>query len=254
MNAIKSFIYNQIIPVIGKIFNSKNKYVNIIYYHDVVKEEGSTFMRINIDTFKRQMQYLVDNNYQTLTFSDLSCPENCLWGRKKVVITFDDGWKSNYFEIFEYMKNKGIKYNIYLAVGEIGKNPDYLTWEQVREMHVSGFVGFGAHTFTHPNMSDITSLDLKHEINDANSIIESNIGVFPKDFCFPFGAYSQGTLSKIIDLGIYDRIYTSDLRYSYMQNGAIVFGRNAISNNERFSTFVKKVLGYYNVFSFLTRR
>lgn len=42
------------------------------------------------------------------------------------------------------MKSLGLKYNIYLTIGEIGTNPEYLTWDIVRKIHSEGIVGFGA--------------------------------------------------------------------------------------------------------------
>ena len=39
--------------------------------------------------------------------------------RKSILITFDDGWLSNYTEIFDFMKLKKIKYNIFLEIATI---------------------------------------------------------------------------------------------------------------------------------------
>ena len=89
---------------------------------------------------------------------------------KSVIITFDDGWLSNYTEIFEFMKEKNIKYNVYLEIEAIGNNPDYLTWDMVREMHKSGIVGFGAHTYSHASMKNIDEIDTEKEITLANEV------------------------------------------------------------------------------------
>ena len=247
MNPIKKIIYQYGIPFIGRICNGRNKFVNVIYYHDIVSGKGNSFQQTNIDVFKRQMQYIASQGYQTLRFDDLKSEKDEAFGRKKIVIVFDDGWKSNYTEIYEFMKSLGIKYSIYLAVKEIGANPDYLTWNQVRLMHDEGIVGFGAHTYTHPHIDAIINIDVDVEFKMADAIFEAELGYKPLDFCYPYGTYSEETNEYISSHLVYKRIYTSRLMYSYRQNGKIIFGRNGISGDEPFRVFVSKLKGYYNV-------
>ncbi len=246
MNSIKQLVYNYGIPFVGYLFRLNNKYVNVVYYHDIVKGEGFSFIRTNIDVFKRQMEYIASRGYKTLRFDDLD--DNAIkYNPKTIVIAFDDGWKSNYTEIYGLMKSLGIKYNIYLTVKEIGTNPDYLTWEQVQQMHDEGLVGFGTHTYSHPDMSDISRIDPKIEFDKADSVFHEHLGFWPLDFCYPFGKYSEESNDYILKHTAYKRIYTSRLMYSYLQDGKVVFGRNGISNNETFGVFKSKTKGFYNV-------
>lgn len=246
MNPIKKLIYNYSIPFLGRIFHYNNKLLNVIYYHDIVKGEGQSYMRMNIDIFKRHMEYIASHGYKTLRFDELN-DDTIRYNPKTVLITFDDGWKSNYTEIYDYMKSLGIKYNIYLAVKEIGFNSDYLTWEQVKKMHDEGFVGFGVHTYTHPDMSDINKIDPKIEFEKADSIFYEKLGFQPLDFCYPFGKYSEESNEYIVKHTAYTRIYTSRMMYSYLQNCKVIFGRNGISNNDSFRVFKAKLKGYFNV-------
>lgn len=252
MNPLKKLIYNYGIPLLGCMFRGNNKLVNVIYYHDIVKGVGYSFMRTNIDIFKRQMMYIASHGYKTLRFDELN-DETIKYNPKTVVIAFDDGWKSNYTEIYDLMKSLGIKYNIYLAVKEIGINPDYLTWEQVRLMHEEGSVGFGAHTYTHPDMSDISKIDPAVEFDMADKVFEEQLGYKPLDFCYPFGSYSEESNDYIVKNTKYIRIYTSRMMYSYLQDGKVIFGRNGISNDEPFSVFKAKLNGYFNIWKTIIR-
>lgn len=247
MNVIKKIAYNHLIPFIGRLNVGKNKFVNIIYYHDIVKGEGQSFMRTNLNLFKRQMQYIADNGYKTLRFDELDDQKNLKFEKKKVVIAFDDGWRSNYTEIFDFMQSLGIKYNIYLTIGEIGKNPEYLTWDLVRQMHDSGLVGFGVHTFTHPHVADMTGIDPHLEFVKANEVFNNELGYEPRDFCYPYGDCSEKAHEYLTTQTNYQRIYTSSMMYSYEQNGRIIFGRNGISNDEIFGVFKAKLNGWFNV-------
>lgn len=253
MNPIKRLAYNYFIPFIGKLCNGKNKFVNVIYYHDIVIRGGCSFMQTNIELFKRQMQYIADNGYKTLRFDELNNQGNLRFEKKKVVIAFDDGWLSNYTEIFEFMKSLGIKYNIYLTIGEIGKNPHYLTWDLVRQMHDSGWVGFGVHTFTHPHVADMKDIDPQLEFVHANEIFQKELGYEPLDFCYPYGSCSEKSHEFLSTQTNYQRIYTSTMMYSYEQNGRIIFGRNGISNDETFGVFKAKLNGFFNVWKTIIR-
>lgn len=234
-----------IIPFFGMLCNSRNKYVNVIYYHDIVRDEGDSYMRTNIDVFKQQMFWLFNKGYETVRFDDLD-DEHVRFNKKRILIAFDDGWLSNYTEIFGLMQELGFKYNIFLTMGEIGNNPDYLTWELVREMHNSGLVGFGAHTYTHPSMADLTKIDFKHEINDADELFEKQLGYKPIDFCYPYGYYSEASNFQLEKKTSYKHIYTSEKLYSYYQNGCVIFGRNGISTDYPMLYFKKKAKGYAN--------
>lgn len=254
MNPIKRFAYNHLIPFIGRLKVGGNKFVNVIYYHDIVQGEGQSFMRTNKDLFEKQMRYILENGYKTLRFDELADKENLKFEKKKVVIAFDDGWLSNYTEIFELMQSLGIKYNIYLTIGEIGKNPEYLTWDLVRQMHDSGLVSFGVHTFTHPHVADMTDIDPMLEFKQADAVFEKELGYQPLDFCYPYGSCSEKSHEYLTSQSHYKRIYTSAMMYSYEQNDCVIFGRNGINNDETFGVFKAKLNGYFNIWNQLTNK
>ena len=247
MNIIKNAIYNYGIPIIGALLHMKNKYINVIYYHDVVDGKGDSFMKTNFEDFKRQMEYIAKSGYTTVRFDDLETNEDVLYDAKKILIVFDDGFISNYTKVYVLMKELNLKYNIYLVIGKIGGDSNFLTWEQVRKMHKEGLVGFGVHTYTHPDMSDVNRIDAEVEFVKADSIFEEQLGYKPMDFCYPLGAYSEDSNEYISSCLEYKRIYTSRMMYSYCQNGKLIFGRNGISNDDSFGVFKAKLKGYFNV-------
>lgn len=249
MNIIKKLVYDNVVPMVGSLMKGKNKYVNVIYYHDIVTGEGNGAQQTNVEMFKKQMKYIAENGYKTITFDDIENGEDISFKDKYVLITFDDGWRSNYSEIFDFMKEKNIKYNIFLAVGEISNNADYLTWEQIREMHNSGLVGFGAHTYSHVSMKDIGEIDTKKEIDVANEKIFAEVGVYPTDFCYPYGHFTQKSNTFLLENTKYKRIYTSEHDFSYNVGEKIIFARSSINNSEDFRTFINKLNGKYNAFN-----
>jgi peptidoglycan/xylan/chitin deacetylase (PgdA/CDA1 family) len=224
----------------------------VIYYHDVVQGEGDSYMKINLARFKEQMLYLKSQGYETVTFNDLNKSTSKIsYSPRRVLITFDDGWRSNFSEIFDWMCQMGIRYNIFLTMGKIGTDPLYLDWSEVKKMSDSGMVGFGIHTYTHPDLSQDGQFDAELEFTQANKLFVEHLGVNPTDFCYPYGKYSSQIQNYLIENKFYPRIYTSDLTYTYHVGEALVFGRNAISNDYPIKVFRNKVRGYYNIFKSL---
>jgi len=64
-----------------------------------------------------------------------------------------------------------------------------LSWKEIREMQRAG-IDFGAHTLTHPDLTYLSSDQLKAEVCDAKSIIEDALGAPVTSFAYPYGRYN----------------------------------------------------------------
>jgi peptidoglycan/xylan/chitin deacetylase (PgdA/CDA1 family) len=71
-----------------------------------------------------------------------------------------------------------------------GGPPLMLTWEMVRAMR-SDLISFGAHTVTHPLLSQIDSSEMRAEIDDSKRCIEAALGEEVTSFAYPNGAPSD---------------------------------------------------------------
>lgn len=114
-----------LIASISIFFIYREPKVPVLCYHNVVSKEeqdnnpDSKLWNISVDNFEEEMKYLYDNNYKTLTMEEFY-----KWKKgeidvpfKSVLITFDDGFLSNYYYAFPILK----KYNINASVFVIGK-------------------------------------------------------------------------------------------------------------------------------------
>lgn len=55
----------------------------------------------------------------------------------------------------------------------------------MRELHSKG-ITFGSHTVTHPQLSDLSSVEVEHEIKLSKEIIEDKLGEGIDTFSYPF--------------------------------------------------------------------
>ena len=198
MNSFKKFIYSKVIPKVGMFFVTK-EHIPIIYYHNIVEDGlGYSFMHTELSVFKQHMEYLKNNNYKTYTFDQI--PENFKKNKhsKEVIITFDDGFLSNYNVVFPIMKKLGLKYSIFITPGFIeSNNPDYLCWDMIEEMFKSNLVGFGAHTYSHIDSRKINETNYQNEIKRTDALLEKYTQNGVKDFCFPFGYYNKQIIDRL---------------------------------------------------------
>ncbi len=236
------------------IFDLRKTEIPVIYYHSIVKEGGYSYAKTDLEVFKSHMQFLSDNNYKTLLFDEI--PDGFRKDKKDkvVLITFDDGYRDNYDLIFDFMRERGLKYNIFLAGEKIGNDAEYLTWEQVKMMSESGLVGFGAHTYHHVDCTKVDNSNIDVEVNQTNELIEKHIGKPMTDFCFPYGYYDIETLNYFADKTDYKNIYTSNYRPVQKIKNCNARGRAAIENSDTVSRFKRKVTGKYNILYHLKYR
>jgi len=72
-----------------------------------------------------------------------------------------------------------------------------LNWEQIDKMRASGLISFGAHTRTHPILSNISLDRAEREILTSKRIIENRLNVPVKFFAYPGGCLNPA-IKKIV--------------------------------------------------------
>ncbi len=117
----------------------------LMFHHFVPDGTPCNDWTLTESGFREELQWLSDRGYTTVLPSELvrgdPLPE------RAVMLTFDDGYASNYhiaYPILQEFQAKAVIAPITQRI-ESG-HPDFLTWEMCREMADSGLVEFGSHT------------------------------------------------------------------------------------------------------------
>jgi peptidoglycan/xylan/chitin deacetylase (PgdA/CDA1 family) len=74
-----------------------------------------------------------------------------------------------------------------------------LNWAEARAMTAAG-IQFGAHTVTHPNLTDINRLDVLYEFEKCRDRIQQETGQEVTAFAYPGGQFSDTVVEVVRDL------------------------------------------------------
>ncbi len=165
--------------------------VPVLMYHAVGDEIwGYSDLFVSTAGMEAQLQYLQENGYETIWFSDLAHIEDY---EKPVILTFDDGYDDNYTVLYPLLEQYQAKATIFVIGNAMG-NPHKMTREQVYELAASGLVSIQSHTYTHGNLSAMDEATLRQEMELSNAALAAATGQIPYVLCYPEGKYSHLTM------------------------------------------------------------
>ena len=230
----------------NNFFNLTNKNaLRIIMFHDTPEEYQ--------DIYERQIKFLISDGWKILDpkkFIKKKNEKKKFLG-KNLVITFDDGLRSNKIFAEKLKKKFGVKSIFFVPYlftrikkrSEVKKfcldklklkknNYQKLNLNSVdlKDLIKKGHV-IGSHTISHPNLKKINSLKiLKKEIIGSKRLLENLVKKKINIFAFTYGTLKDISQTSIdISLNNYDLIF-SGIRGDNSKNNKILF-RDEINNN-----------------------
>ncbi len=129
--------------------------VPILMLHDI---DETGLYSVSEEQFERQMRLIKDHGFNTVSFEELY--EYTLRGRElpenPIVITFDDGYQSNYDAAYPILKDLNMKATIYAIGSSMGKDTykdtghpifPHFGYDEAIEMYRSGLIDIQSHTY-----------------------------------------------------------------------------------------------------------
>ena len=171
--------------------------VPILVYHHVRPQEGwskSTWswkMTVTPQTFEKQMQWLADKGYTTVTLSELTAAirGDAFLPDKPVVITFDDNNLTQYDVALPIMEKHGQKAVFYLIAKYLDSN-NMVNRDRALTLQDKGNE-IASHTMTHRALPGLNDADLKWELDESKRILEELTGKPVKHLAYPGTAHNQ---------------------------------------------------------------
>src|SRR5438094_10335087 len=220
-------------PKITKPVVDQTAQTIIFCYHRLVDKVRYPGTEITPAAFEAQMKELKDSGLTVIPMQDLlawkrsekNIPPRC------AVITFDDGWKSQYEVAWPIMKNFGYPFTMFLycegvAGGSLGGG-QAITWEQLADMRDNG-IDIEAHSATHQDLREghtvmviepggkrtkkkLTGAEyeqwLQNEVVGCKQLLEQRLGIKVNCFAVPFGNYNDHVKEVARNAG-YEAMFT----------------------------------------------
>lgn len=204
--------------------------VSILNYHHVSSNPAPDMDTAKITTlladFERQMQYLAENNYTTITMQQLKdalegqSPElvegkNNLPARP-IILTFDDGYVDFYTNAYPILQKYRLKAYEALISDFVDKTTAYLTWDQIKQMQASGLVDFIAHSRHHKKLTELSPGEMDYEIAGSKQVIESQLGKSVDWFVYPYGSLNSQAIDRVRQAGFVGALGTNQGNWQSM--------------------------------------
>src|SRR5213593_678830 len=244
-------------PKITKPVVDQTAQTIIFCYHRLVDKIRYPGTEITPAAFEAQMKELKDRGITVISMQDLLAWKR---GEKNIpprcaVITFDDGWKSQYEVAWPIMKKFGYPFTMFLycegvAGGSLGGGQS-ITWEQLADMRDNG-VDIGAHSATHQDVREghtvmviepggkrtkkkLTGADyekwVQNEVVGCKELLEQRLGIKVNCFAVPFGNYNEHVKELARNAG-YEAMFTVYGQPITFTSPMDALGRYAIEANK----------------------
>ena len=214
MNLIKGFLYkildiSYFLIKYCKKFLIKNKIsgTRVLIYHDVKTQEQIQLFKKQILSLQNEYEFITPIEFQKDLFDNKK-------SKPKILLSFDDGFKSNrklaeevlnklnikalFFIISDFVgtkkqskRYKKIIHNIYPSGPSKSELSDPMDHDDIKFLISSGHQ-IGCHTQSHQMISKISSLnDLNKELVLSKHKLEKDFDIKIKHFAFPFGTFDS---------------------------------------------------------------
>ncbi len=218
-------------------------HATILLYHRFGDGRHPT-TSVSMEDFEAQMRYLKENNYKVIPIDKLVelLKDKKPIPPKTVVIAIDDGYRST-MKAYRVLKRYGFPFVVFLYMEAVGRYPDFLTLEQMREMERSGLVEFENHSYSHKpfGLMRDTKMFLK-DLLLSERRFEKLFGRKPRFYALPFGYYNRKVLKILKDRG-YSAVFTQDPGNVDLNTDLFRIPRQAIVGSwSRMENFKKKLV------------
>ncbi len=248
MKKILSYIFITLITVILIFFIvlGLNHQTPILMYHSLDKTRVETYAAVDLEIFKRQLDFIRKNQYQPITLSRYCqmLKNNKPISSKHIVITFDDGYQDN-LEGIKLLNKQNMPATIFIIGKNIGQD-GYLSKKQIKYFLKNSKVEIGSHTLTHRYLPDLTNPEIKTEVFQSKKYFEDLFNTKVETISYPIGGFDKRVLKTVKDSD-YLCACTTNRGFSKKQD-RFALRRIKISNDDLGIKLWAKISGFYNFF------
>lgn len=214
--------------------------LRVLLFHDIPISTVDRFAE-KIDFFRSRWNFLTPIEFERIISGEVQLTDD------SILLTFDDGFKSNKIIADEILKPRDIQSIFFIVPGFVdlvqrSDIDDYLvsnfrlhylsedarrelspmTWDDIRSLILDGH-SIGAHSMTHADLSGIGGCSLEYEILNCGDVIERKTGAKVNHFAYSFGGLVNFCPEALV---------LAAQKYQFIHTG--IRGNNVQSGRSRF--------------------
>jgi len=220
---------------------SEKGIIALMYHRFEENKYPSTNIRIN--NFIKHIELMKNSNIEFIdekTLKEIILKKKN-YSEKKILLTIDDAFLSFYKNAWPILQKEKIPFILFVNTREINnRHPNYMSWDQIREIHQSNLGIIGGHSFSHEYLAFATEDEVIKDINKSIEDYKRELNFNPEIFSYPFGEYSLEVKNIVKKLGYV---------MAFGQHSGVIHQRSDIFELPRFP--INESYGTLDRFSFL---
>ena len=170
----------------------------IVAFHRIQETDPSDSLSIDTASFERHCRFF-ERHFHVVPLRELVRRlENGQPVDRHLAITFDDGYRDNFVNARPVLEKLSLPATFFVVTDWIGTDVvpwwdqergvrhSWMTWDEVRALHRSGFE-VGGHTRSHVDLGQVCPVEARDEILGARLELECQIGARVDSFAYPYG-------------------------------------------------------------------
>ena len=159
-----------------------NERVPILMYHRLFgtmdelagSPKAATRYWLAVEDFERQILALAEHGYHAVSLAAVLAGAETYRAGKPIVISFDDGWASDYRYARPVLDRLGWTSDHFVTVSWVG-GERYVSWKDLEEMSLDG-VGIHSHSLTHRDFDRLSAPEIRDELAISKAQLEERLG------------------------------------------------------------------------------
>lgn len=217
--------------------------LRILMYHAIgtpIEGDVRCLYNMTFSRFEMQMRYLAEHYRNHLVPLDHSA----LKGETlRIALTFDDGYRDNLLVAAPLLVELGIPFTVFICTGAVAKrNAGFLRPEEVHELAGLPGVIIGAHSVSHPRLTECDDHKLYDELASSKAYLEDSLGSRVNSLSYPHGAVNRRVRDLAENVG-YQIGATSRFDINQHERDPLLLCRTDIWAEDDLPTFKQKLQG-----------
>ncbi len=186
--------------------------VLVLMYHKIARAPLATnlpFLYVTPRGFDRHLGELLGAGLANVPLAGV--PGAADAGRTGFCVTFDDGFRNASDHALPALRARGVRATMFLVADRLGGEDEWdraigepplplMDDAEVRDWLAAG-QDIGAHTLTHPRLTQLAPGRARAEIFDSKRRLEDRFGVPVRHFCYPYGDQDERVRALVAEAG-----------------------------------------------------